>query len=71
MTKLWRIWKYALGSFSDEEVPALRQALHNAAEAVEMWLLEDLSVVMGCFNKRPVSEPIVTNVRNETEENVE
>lgn len=62
---------FVLGTFTDEEVPPLRQALHNAAEAVEMWLVEDFSVVMGCFNKRPASEPVVTKVSVETEENVD
>lgn len=50
---------YVLGRFSSEEMAAMPALLERAAQAVEMWLTEDIAKVMNCVNTniKKVSEP--------------
>ena len=48
----WDLKDYVLGHFSAEEEVLMREALGNAAEAVELFVQEELSVAMNRFNKK-------------------
>lgn len=52
----WDLKDYVLGHFSDEEEPLMREALGFAAEAVELFVQDELTVAMNRFNKKKKQE---------------
>lgn len=52
----WDLKDYVLGHFSEEEEVLMREVLGNAAEAVELFVQDELSVAMNRFNKKKKPE---------------
>lgn len=47
---------YVLTTFSEGEKEAVEKAVKTVADAVEMWLKEDMDLVMQEYNKKPARE---------------
>lgn len=50
---------YVLGRFPTDELPTIREAIEDAADAVELWIEEGLQPAMNRFNKvkKPAEQP--------------
>lgn len=48
---------YVLGLFSKEDIPLVREQIHDAASAVEMCLTEGVAKAMNTFNRRDRVNP--------------
>ena len=56
---------HVLGTFSDDEAPAVNNAILRAAEAVECLLTEGIGIAMNRYNTDPRQEEPATNVQQE------